>query len=749
MKNIVDTKSWLLLIVVFTIQIACSPKVTTQTTPAHSVEQDFVQSLMSKMTLEDKVGEMTQLSIDVLCIGEPYNLQKPDTFDEDKLKKVLVDLKVGSILNVGGQAYSREKWEEVITRIQDIALNQKSSGIPVLYGIDAIHGTNYTLGSTLFPQQLGQAATWNLDLAEQCGEVTAYETRASGIPWSFSPVLDIGRDPRWPRLWETYGEDVLLASEMGKSYIKGMQGDDMSAKNKIAACMKHFLGYSVTLRGKDRTHAWIPERQLREYFLPTFKTAIDNGAVTVMINSGDFNGIPVHTNKWVLTDLLRDELGFEGLAVTDWEDIGYLVSRHNVATDFKDAIAQAINAGIDLAMVPMDTSFPVLLKEAVEEGLVPMSRIDESVERILRVKEQVGLFDNPYYDFDGYSDFASESHRQMALATAEESIILAKNEGDILPLSDGQKILVVGPNANSLNVLNGGWTGTWQGDDPKYNTPGKMTIQEAMKKAYGDDVIIAEAGEEEAAAKSADVIMICLGEKTYTEKPGDINDLDLDPEQVSLFNKMAATGKPVVLVLIEGRPRVINMIEGEADAILVGFLPGNEGAEALANIVSGKTNPSGKMPITYPRFSNDLITYDHLGTDQIHTDFSLNSFNPQFEFGHGLSYTTFEYSNLVPEIFDDGGIGATITVTNTGVREGKEVVQVFIKDHVASITPPVKRLRAFKKIALKSGESKTITFKISKDDLMFVGRDNTWIYEKGKFGIEVSDQYTEVMFSDN
>ncbi len=747
MKNILDDKSWLLILAILIIHSACSQKISNPTLPIVE-DKDFVQSLMSDMTLEDKVGEMTQLSIDVLCIGQPYNLQKPDTFDDEKLKKVLVDLKVGSILNVGGQAYTREKWESVITRIQDIATKEKSSGIPVLYGIDAIHGTNYTMGATLFPQQLGQASTWNLDLAKQCGEVTAYETRASGIPWSFSPVLDIGRDARWPRLWETYGEDMLLASELGKAFINGMQGDDMSASNKVAACMKHFLGYSVTLRGKDRTQAWVPERQLREYFLPTFKTAIDNGAATVMINSGEVNGIPVHANKWVLTDLLRDELKFEGLAVTDWEDIGYLVSRHKVAVDFKDAIVQAINAGIDLAMVPMDTSFPVILKEAVEEGLVPMSRINESVERILRVKERLGLFENPYYDFDKYDQFASESHRQMALAAAEESIILAKNENNTLPLTGDQKILVVGPNSNSLNVLNGGWTGTWQGADPTYNTPGKMTIQDAMKEQFGDKVIFAEEGMEETAANSADVIVVCLGEKTYTEKPGDINDLDLDPDQVALFNKLASTDKPIVLVLIEGRPRVISMIEAEADAIVVGFLPGNEGAEALANVLSGIVNPSGKMPITYPRFSNDLITYDHKGTDQIDTDFSLNSFNPQFEFGHGLSYTSFEYSALNPIAYPNGNIDVSITVTNTGNRAGKEVVQVYITDMVASITPAVKRLRAFEKVSLDIGESKTIEFKITKEDLKFVGRDNKWIFEPGVFKIAVGDQSTEVKFSE-
>ncbi len=704
----------------------------------------YVHKLMSDMTLADKVGEMTQLSIDVLSVGDPYNLKEPHTLDTAKLRKVLVDLKVGSILNCGGHAYTREEWKHIITTIQDYATKQKESGIPVLYGIDAIHGTNYTMESTLFPQQLGQASTWNLDLAKECGKVTAYETKASGIPWTFSPVLDIGRDARWPRLWETYGEDPMLASKFGEAYINGLQGDDISDHISIASCMKHFLGYSVTLRGKDRSQAWIPERQLREYFLPTFRTAVETGAKTVMINSGEMNGIPVHVDHKILQELLRDELGFEGLAVTDWEDIGYLVGRHRIAADFKDAISQAINAGIDMAMVPMDTQFPILLKELVEEGKVPMTRIDESVARILNLKEELGLFDDAIGDLAGYTEFASEAHTSMALAAAEESIILAKNEDNVLPLSKDKRILVVGPNANSLNALNGGWTGTWQGLDEKYNTKGKNTILEALQARYGNQVSTADADNAVQAARNADVIIACIGEMPYTEKPGDIDDLDLDPEQIALVQSLKETGKPIVLVLIEGRPRIVREIEPLASAILVGFLPGNEGGEALTNILFGDTNPSGKFPITYPKYSNDLLCYDHKGTDLVHRDFSMNGFNPQWEFGYGMSYTDFEYSSFSATKNLDGGLAVTVTVTNTGDKAGKEVVQVFVSDLVASITPGVKRLRAFEKIELAAGASKTINFNISKEDLSFVGRDNKIVFEPGEFGVKVGKDYKVV-----
>jgi len=470
----------------------------------------------------------------------------------------------------------------------------------------------------------------------------------------------------------------------------------------------------------------------------------DAGSMTIMINSGEMNGIPTHTDERILKGLLRDELGFEGLAVTDWEDIGYLVSRHRVAKDFKEAIGQAINAGIDMAMVPLDASFPTLLKELVEEGTVPMTRIDESVRRILKVKEQLGLFDKAYYDFDKYTEFAGAAHENMALQTAEESIILLKNEDNILPLDKSKKVLVVGPNADRMDVLNGGWTGTWQGADPKYDNPGKPSILKAMQALEGTQIITAEPGKEAAKARSADVVVLCLGELSYTEKPGDIDNMDLDPAQVKLVNEMKEVGKPLVIVLTEGRPRIVREIEGQASGMLLGLLPGDEGGRAIANVIYGDVNPSGKLPITYPKNANDLITYDHKGTDLVYRDFSMNGFKPQWEFGHGLSYTSFDYSGMTAVKNLQGGIDVSVTVTNSGDREGKEVVQVYVSDLVASITPSVKRLRAFEKVNLKAGGSQTLSFSISKEDISFVGRDNKWVFEPGDFKVRVGDQEVDL-----
>ena len=737
-----------LLLMALTLAITgCSKSVVQESTKVKSAikELSWVDEKLATLTLEDKVGEMTQLSIDVLAEGQPYNLVEPFTFNEEKLKRVLVDLKVGSILNCGGHAYTREEWKNIITTVQKYA-GQKESGIPVLYGIDAIHGANYTIGSTLFPQELSTACTWDPEFARQCGEVTAYEAMASGIPWSFSPVLDIGRDARWPRLWETYGEDVMLAKDMGVAYIDGLQGDDVSAPDKVAATMKHFLGYSVTLRGKDRMPAYIPERQLQEYFIPTFQAAVDIDAKSVMICSGEINGIPVHVDDKILKDLLRDEMGFTGVAVTDWEDIGYLFQRHKTAVDFKDAIAQAINAGIDMAMVPMDTKFPLILKELVEEGVVPMSRIDESVKRILQMKKDLGLFETPVPDFDAYPKFASDEFLAMSYEAAKESMVLVENKNNTLPL-DGSalgNILVTGPNANTLTCLNGGWSRTWQGVDTKWDTPGKWSILDAIIAEHGAAKVTHTDGSDieatKRAAASADAIVVVLGETPYTEKPGDIDDLTLPASQLALMEGLKDIDKPIILIMIEGRPRIINSIVDIPDAIMLGFLPGEESAKAISDIVFGKANPSGRLPITYPKYPNDLVTYDHKGTDLAHRDFSMNGFNPQWEFGHGLTYTNFKYSNLrmsQTSMTLDGSITIEVDVANIGDRRGKEVVQLYIADKVASITPSVKRLRGYEKIAIAPGAMKTVSFTITPEDLAFVGRDNTWITEAGEFGVNV------------
>ncbi len=719
-----------------------------------------VDSVMQTMTLTDKVGEMTQLSIDMISEGEPFNLAEPHRLSEEKLNEVLIENRIGSILNVGGHAYTVEHWREIIRQIQDVAMNEKPTGIPVIYGIDTIHGANYTLGSTLFPQQIAIAATWDTYFAKRGAEVGAYETRASYIPWSFSPVLDIGRDVRWPRLWETFGEDVHLATEMGVAMVEGYQGEDPSDPHHVAATMKHFLGYSMPITGKDRTQAWIPERQLREYILPTFKAANEAGALTVMINSGEMNGIPVHANKDILTGLLRDEMGFEGIAVSDWEDIIYLQSRHKVAKTYKEAIEMAVNAGVDMSMVPLDLQFPKLLKELVEEGRVPMERIDEAVRRILTVKFKLGLFENPYYEEEGlYEKFGSEEFAQDSYRAAVEAITLLKNSNDILPLSKDSKILVTGPNAHSLTALNGGWSRTWQGTDPQYDTEGKPTILEALRSRLGqssvsyvqgsaiDSVINIEKAVTE--ARNSEVAVVVVGESPYTEKPGDLRDLWLPEAQRDLVKAIAQTGTPVVMVLVEGRPRIVSDIEPETDAVLMGYLPGDEGGNAIADILLGDANPSGKLPITYPRYPNDLVPYDHNYTDQIDTNFGTDAFNPQWEFGHGLSYTSFEYSNMQlknSEFDSSGQTTVSIDVTNTGDRSGKEVVQLYVSDLVASITPAVKRLRKFEKIELDSGETKTVTFTLLPEDLAFVGKDNEWITEAGEFALHIGPITKKVVY---
>lgn len=703
-----------------------------------------VDSVMQSMNLTDKVGEMTQLAIDIVSTQG----SEPDELNEENLRNVLLNYRVGSILNVAGHAYTLDEWHSVIRQIQDMAVNEKPTGIPVIYGIDSIHGANYTMGSTLFPQQIGMAATWNTDLIQEGARISAYETRASWIPWNFSPVLDIGRNPEWPRLWETFGEDVHLASEMGVAMVEGFQGDDVSDPYRVAATAKHFLGYSLAASGHDRTVAWIPEIQLREHVLPTFEAAFDAGTHTVMINSGEINGIPVHANEEILTDLLRDELGFKGIAVSDWADIIYLHDRHKITNDYKESIKVAINAGVDMSMVPLDLEFPQLLKELVEEGEVPMSRINESVRRILRVKFLLGLFDQPYHPNVDYSKFASDEHQEASYQTAVESITLLKNEDNILPLSKESNVLVTGPTANSLIYLNGGWSRTWQGNDPQYDTPGKKTILDAIRDEIGENNVnyvegtsINEEIDIDAAvqaAQNSDVAVIAIGEQSYTETPGDLSDMHLPEAQLQLVKQVAATGTPVVLVMVEGRPRIVNDIVSDTDGILMAYLPAHEGGRAIADILFGDQNPSGHLPFTYPSDSNDIVPYDHNYTDEV----GPLGFNPQWEFGSGLSYTNFNYSNLSVSQSTFGAndeLEISVDITNLGHRSGKDVVQLYVSDLVASITPPVRRLRGFEKVDLDPGETQTISFSITADDLAFVGRNNEWITEEGDFKIQIED----------
>ena len=726
------------------------------TTTLHAQSNVDIDALLSKMTIEEKVGQMTQLNLDVVCEGGIYNLVEPHHIEPAKLHKALVDYHVGSILNCGGHAYGLDQWHTIINTIQQVATTETRLKIPVIYGIDAIHGANYTLGSTLFPQPLAQAASWNTDMVKRGGEITAYEVRATGIPWNFSPVLDLGRDPRWSRLFETYGEDVLLATKMGLATIEGYQGNNLADAYHVAACMKHFLGYSMPRTGKDRTPVYIDEIQLREYFLPTFQAAINAGAATVMINSGELNGIPVHADKKILTDLLRSELGFKGVAVTDWEDIMKLNNIHMVAPTLKDAVYMAIDAGIDMCMVPNDYDFTILLTELVKEGKISEARLDVSVKRILELKKQLGLFEQPFTPANtDYKKFGSAEFARAAQNMAEESITLLKNNNQVLPIQQSAKILVTGPAANSMTYLNGAWTRTWQGTDTIWNDQSKYTIREAFNPATttfiaSDNMSDTDVREKMfAAAKASDVIIICLGEKPSTEKVGDIDALTMPDNQQQLVGLLKSTGKPVVLVLIENRPLIVNDIEPLCDAIVLAYEPGDYGGLALANIIYGKVNPSGKLPFTYPRHEASLLWYDHKHTETLDQTFGRKAFNPQWEFGYGLSYTTFQYSNLKisNDTLSTGNLQISVDVTNTGTTAGKEVVQLYIADRYASITPSVKRLRGFEKVEIKPGATHIVTFTISAKDLAFVGRDEKWISEAGWFDIILGSEKSSFYLS--
>ena len=703
-----------------------------------------VDSLLRKMTLEEKVGQMTQLTLGVFT-------KNPATgeLDLDKLRDAIVGHHIGSILNIAGQAFTLEQWHRIITQIQDIATKETRLGIPILYGIDAVHGANYTLGATVFPQNLGMASTWNEKLMRKTGEITAYEVRASGIPWDFAPVLGLGRQPLWSRLFETFGEDPYLASRMGAEYVKGLQGDpaDLSSPVHVAACMKHYIGYSFPLTGKDRTPAWIPERMLREYFLPPFAAAVGSGVATAMVNSSEINGIPVHSDSWLLGDLLRKELGFRGLVVSDWNDINNLYKREHIAETQREAVKRGVKAGVDMSMVPFSYDFADILVDLVKEGEVPEARIDESVRRILQLKFDLGLFENPYPDKKLANRFACDDFQRTNLQAARESIILVKNERGILPLSKNVRVLVTGPTADQLHVLNGGWTITWQGKREDLYPKDKPTILGAIRLKLGGarvqyvpgtgfdrEIDIAAAVQ---AAKNTDAAIVCLGEDSYCESEGNILDLTLPEAQLKLARAIEATGTPVILVLAEGRPRIIRPIVEGASAILLAFLPGMEGGRAIADILFGDANPSGKLPVTYPRYVNDFTHYDHKYSEQMG---EFHRFNPQWNFGFGLSYTQFQYTGLKlssRKVAPGEPVTATVTVKNVGKVPGKEVVQLYLSDLYASVTPPVRRLKRFRKIFLNPGEEKKISFELTENDLSFIGRDNRPVVESGDFVVGI------------
>jgi beta-glucosidase len=733
--------------------------------PAPAIPQDpdmeqRIEKILQKMTLEEKIGQMTEITIDVVT---DFNSPNDFKLDPAKLQNVIGKYKVGSLLNVPlSIAQKREKWAEAIKQIQDLSM--KEIGIPCIYGVDQIHGTTYTLDGTLFPQGINMGATFNPGLMEQEAEISAYETRASCIPWTYAPVMDLGRDPRWPRIWESFGEDPLVNSTMATAAVRGFQGKDPNHVDlfHVATSIKHFMAYGVPVSGKDRTPSMVSTRELRERYFQPFLDCIRQGALTLMVNSGVNDGVPFHANKELLTNWIKRDLNWDGLIVTDWADINNLCTRDHIAATKKEAIKIAINAGIDMSMVPYELSFCDDLKELVQEGEVPMSRIDDAVRRVLRLKFRLGLFDNPYWNIKKYKEFGSKAHADVALECAQQSIVLLKNENNILPLSKGKRILLTGPNANSMRCLNGGWSYTWQGDKADQCAGAYNTILEAMQNKFGKENIVYEPGvtystakdakyfDENApeidkavkAAENVDVIVACVGENSYCETPGNLDDLNLSANQKALVKALTQTGKPVVLVLNEGRPRIINDIVDGTKAVVDIMLPGNYGGDALANLLSGDANFSGKLPITYPRFINSLATYDYKPCEnigQMNGNYNYDAvMNQQWNFGDGLSYTTFRYSNLRADktaFGADDQLTFSVDVTNTGSREGMESVLLFSSDNVASITPDNKRLRAFTKLTLKPGETKTATLTIKASDLAFVGADNKWILEPGDFTI--------------
>lgn len=716
-----------------------------------------IQNWLKKMTIEEKIGQMCEITIDVVTDFEAS--QKDGfTLDKAKLDTVIGKYKVGSLLNVPlSIAQTKEKWAEAIKQIQELSM--KEIGIPCIYGVDQIHGTTYTLGGTLFPQGVNMGASFNRDLVKREAEISAYETKAGCIPWTYAPVVDLGRDPRWSRMWENYGEDCYVNAEMGKASVIGFQGEDPNhiGKYNVAACMKHYMGYGVPVSGKDRTPSSISRSDMREKHFAPYLAAIRQGALSVMVNSGVDNGMPFHANKEYLTHWLKEDLNWDGLVVTDWADINNLCTRDHIAATKKEAIKIAINAGIDMSMVPYEVSFCDYLKELVEEGEVPMSRIDDAVARVLRLKYRLGLFDKPYWSTEDYPKFGSEEFAQVALQAAEESEVLLKNEGGILPLAKGMKILLAGPNANSMRCLNGGWSYSWQGHRADECAQAYNTIYEALCNKFGKENILYEPGvtyapykndnwwEENvpeieksvAAAQNADVIIACIGENSYCETPGNLTDLNLSANQQDLVKALAETGKPVILILNEGRPRLIKDIEPLAKAVINIMLPGNYGGDALANLLAGDANFSAKMPYTYPRHINALATYDYKPCEnigQMSGNYNYDSvMDIQWPFGFGLSYTTYKYSNLKvdkAQFTADDELTFTVDVTNTGSVAGKESVLLYSKDLVASSTPDNIRLRNFEKISLNPGETKTVTMKLKGSDLAFVNYYGQWTLEK-------------------
>ncbi len=797
---------------------ACAPKTQNQVSPAIPQDPEIeknVEAWIKKMTLDEKVGQMLELNLDlmgsvqvkgeakidrnklrqvlsqfgnssaeqiaeVMALSDEevnarlggYGLDIYDnnvvrewTLNEAALDSMIGKWKVGSILNAPGHALTPEHWQQIIPKIQELSM--KYIGIPCIYGLDNNHGTTYVAGGTLFPQNINVAASFNTDLAYTSSEICAYESRTADCPWVYNPTIDLGRDPRWSRIWESYGEDAIVTSRMVEAAVRGYQGPDNNHidGNHVATSVKHYFAYGAPWTGKDRTPAYVSPQLLREKYFEPFKNAIKAGAMTIMVNSASINGVPVHASAEYLTKWLKEDLNWDGMIITDWADINNLFSREKVAKDKKDAIRIAINAGIDMSMDPYSIDFCILLKELVEEGQVPMSRIDDAVRRILRLKYRLGLFDAPDTHIADHPQFACADFAEKSLRAAEETEVLLKNEGNLLPLAQGKRILVTGPNANQIRCLNGGWSYTWQGtNDPKFVEP-YNTIYEALSNKFGAKNVILEQGvtynergaywaENEpqiqkavSAAAKADVIVACIGENSYCETPGNLTDLTLSENQRNLVKALAKTGKPIVMIINGGRPRLLADIEPLAKAVVDILLPGNYGADALANLLAGDANFSAKMPYTYPKEINSLINYDFKVSEQVSTMAGAYDYDAkvtqQWPFGFGLSYTTYAYSNLKADKTDfraNDQLTISVDVTNTGARAGKEPVLLYSSDLVASIVPDSRRLRAFQKVELMPGETKTVTFTLPASDLAFVGADGKWILEAGEFAITVGGQ---------
>ena len=756
------------------LALACTANANIHTTNANIpvIKSDAkieakVDQTLKKLTLEEKVGQMMEIVIDLFGGNDKNGVFY---IDEHKADSIFSHYKVGSILNAPNTcAPTAKQWEKYMAQIQKLSM--KRMGVPCIFGLDQNHGSTYTQGGTLFPQNINVAATFNREIARRSAEATAYETRAVSVPWTYSPTVDLGRDARWPRIWENFGEDCYLSSEMGKAMVYGFQGEDPNHIDQyhIATSMKHFMGYGVPWTGKDRTPAYISPADLREKHFAPFLAGIEAGALSVMVNSASVNGMPMHANKEILTHWLKEQTGWDGVLITDWADVNNLYTREMVAKDKKDALRIAINAGIDMVMEPYSCDACGYIIELVNEGKIPMSRIDDACRRVLRMKYRLGLFEHPTQKLKNYPLFGGEQFAQLALEGATESMVLLKNNNNILPLQKGKKILLTGPNANQMRCLDGGWSYTWQGNRTdefagKYNT-----IYEALCNEYGKENIVLNQGvtyneagkyweENEPqiaaaveAAKNVDVVVACIGENSYTETPGNLTDLWLSENQRNLVKALATTGKPIILVLNEGRPRLIADIEPLAQGVVNILIPGNYGGDALAQLLSGKANFSGKMPYTYPKEINSLANYDFKKSEEVGTMEGAYDYNAkitqQWGFGQGLSYTTYQYSNLKVDkatFAHDDVIRVSVEVKNTGKVAGKESVLLFSSDLVASMVPDGRRLRAFDKVALQPGESKTVTFDLKANDLAFVGWDGKWMLEEGDFTLMVADQQATI-----